>query len=84
MDSAGVVFMKSEISKIKGTPDLDNLEIGRNFDLVWTEFSKKLFDYRALAFFKKTCYKHSYALCVAPAILPLGQNGKILYLYYII
>lgn len=56
MDSAGVVFMKSEISKIKGTPDLDNLEIGRNFDLVWIEFSKKLFDYRGVAFFKKTCY----------------------------
>ena len=48
--------MKSEISKIKGTPDRDNLEIGRNLDLVWTEFSKKLFDYGALAFFKKTCY----------------------------
>ena len=66
--------MKSEIRFWEGTPDLDNLEIGRNFDLVWIEFSKKLFDYRGVAFFKKTCYKHSYALCVAPAILHLAQT----------
>ena len=76
--------MKSEISKIKGTPDLDNLEIGRNFDLVWTEFSKKLFDYGALAFFKKTCY--SIAMRFASRLLSYAwaKRNNILYLYNII